>query len=51
LEFKEEFSKEENKNISAVIMIKNNYFKRIINSLNEQQIPKNLTRVFNLNLR
>jgi len=46
--FKGEFSREENKKISAVIMMKNNYFKGIINPLNKQQIPDKLKRVFNL---
>jgi len=47
-EFKGEFSKGENKNISAVIMMKNNHFKGIINPLNDKQIPTNLKEMFNL---
>ena len=38
----------ENKKISAVIMMKNNYFKGIINPLNDKQIPANLKEMFNL---
>lgn len=42
------FSEEESKNISAVIMLKNNTYKGIINPLNKKIIPLNLKKVFNL---
>jgi len=48
LRFNGEFSNEENKDISAVIMMKDNYFKGIINPLNKAKIPDDLTGIFNL---
>lgn len=47
-EFAGEFSRKENKIISGVIMMKNNYFKGIINPLNEKDISEELISLFNL---
>ena len=46
--FKGEYSKEANKKISAVVMLKNNCFKGIINPLNEKEISDNIKKLFNL---
>ena len=50
--FKGEFSKEENKNISAVVMLKDMlkdwYFKGLINPLSDKTIPDNIKKLFNL---